>query len=64
MQILPSHGGERHFFLGMRLRKILGRFSNIYFRGLGLMVMVWVRVMVMVWVRVMVIVRVSVLWSG
>ena len=63
------------FFFGVRimLGTILGRFSIIYFRGLGLRirVRVWVRVRVRVWVRVwvgvsvMVRVRVSVvLWSG
>ena len=60
------------FFFGVRirLRTILGRFSIIYFRGLGLRirVRVWVRVRarVMVWgrVRIGVWVRVSVvLWS-
>ena len=54
----------RHFF-GVRimLGTILGRFSIIYFRGLGLRirVRVWVRVRV----SVSVMVRVSVvLWSG
>ena len=55
------------FFSGVRIRlgTILGRFSIIYVRGLGLRirVRVWVgaRVMVRVWVGV----RVSVvLWSG
>ena len=59
------------FFSGVRIRlgTILGRFSIIYFRGLGLriMVRVWVgvRVRVRVWVGVRVRVRVSVvLWSG
>ena len=60
------------FFFGVRIRlgTILGRFSIIYFRGLGLRirVRVWVRVRarVRVWVRVRigVGVRVSVvLWS-
>ena len=68
--------GKRHFFLGthIRLGTILGRFSIIYFRGLGLRIRVrgWVRVRararVRVWVRVRVRVgvwvRVSiVLWS-
>ena len=55
------------FFSGVRIRlgTILGRFSIIYFRGLGLriMVRVWVGVRVRVWVGVRV--RVSVvLWSG
>ena len=52
------------FFFGVRimLGTILGRFSIIYFRGLGLRikVMVWVMVRARVWVGV----RVSVvLWS-
>ena len=49
----------------IRLGTILGRFSIIYFRGLGLRVRVrvWVGVRVRVWVKVGV--RVSVvLWSG
>ena len=49
------------FFVGVRIRLgiILGRFSIIYFRGLGLRIRVWVRVRV--WVRIGV--RVSVvLW--
>ena len=49
------------------LVKVLGKFSIIYFGGLGLRigVRVWVRVRVRVWVRVRVRVRVSVvLWSG
>ena len=56
---------QRHLFgvRGAWLGKILGRFSIIYFSGLGLRirVRVWlrVRVMVTVWVRVIV-----VLWSG
>ena len=59
---------RRHFFFGVRimLGTILGRFSIIYFRGLGLRikVMVWVMVRARVWVRVGVGVRVSVvLWS-
>ena len=50
------------------LGTILGRFSIIYFRGLGLRIRVWVmvRARVRVWVRVGVVVgvRVSVvLWS-
>ena len=52
---------QRHFFSGVRIRlgTILGRFSIIYFRGLGL------RIRVRVWVMVSVGVRVSVvLWSG
>ena len=71
---LKSHRGRRtaSFFFGVRimLGNILGRFSIIYFRGLGLRikVMVWVmvRARVRVWVRVGVGVgvRVSVvLWS-
>ena len=68
---LSKAAGSRHFF-GVRimLGTILGRFSIIYFRGLGLRikVMVWVMVRprVRVWVRVGVGVgvRVSVvLWS-
>ena len=54
------------FFFGVRimLGTILGRFSIIYFRGLGLRIKVMVWVMVRVWVRVGVGVRVSaVLWS-
>ena len=60
------------FFFGVRIRlgTILGRFSIIYFRGLGLRIRVrvwvrararfrvWVRVRIGVWVRVSV-----VLWS-
>ena len=57
------------FFSGVRIRlgTILGRFSIIYIRGLGLRirVRVWVGVRVRVWVRAGVRVRVSVvLWSG
>ena len=61
------------FFFGVYswLVKVLGQFSIIYFRGLGLRigVRVWVRVRVgvRVWVRVRVRVRVRVsvvLWSG
>ena len=61
------------FFSGVRIRlgTILGGFSIIYFRGLGLRIRVRVRVWVgvgvrfRVWVRVGVRVRVSVvLWSG
>ena len=59
------------FFSGVYswLVKVLGQFSIIYFRGLGLRigVRVWVRVGVRVWVRVRVRVRVRVsvvLWSG
>ena len=61
--------GRASFFFGVYswLVKVLGQFSIIYFRGLGLRigVRVWVRVGVRVWVRVRVRVRVSVvLWSG
>ena len=61
------------FFSGVYswLVKVLGQFSIIYFRGLGLRigVRVWVRVRVgvRVWIRVRVRVRVRVsvvLWSG
>ena len=59
------------FFFGVYswLVKVLGQFSIIYSRGLGLRigVWVWVRVGVRVWVRVRVRVRVRVsvvLWSG
>ena len=61
------------FFFGVYswLVKVLGQFSIIYFRGLGLRigVRVWVRVRVgvRVWIRVRVRVRVRVsvvLWSG
>ena len=54
-----SHLRAASFFSGVRIRlgKILGRFSIIYFRGLGL------RIRVRVWVRVWVGVSV-VLWSG
>ena len=55
-------GMEASFFSGRRyawLVKVLGQFSFIYFRGLGL------RIGVRVWVRDRVRVRVSVvLWSG
>ena len=61
----------RVFFFGVYswLVKVLGQFSIIYFRGLGLRIGVWVRVRVgvRVWVRVRVRVRVRVsvvLWSG
>ena len=55
------------FFFGVYswLVKVLGQFSIIYFRGLGLRI--GVRVGVRVWVRVRVRVRVRVsvvLWSG
>ena len=57
----------RVFFSGVYawLVKVLGQFSIMYFRGLGLRigVRVWVRVRVGVWVRVRVMVSV-VLWSG
>ena len=64
---------DASFFSGVYswLVKVLGQFSIIYFRGLGLRagVRVWVRVRVgvRVWVRVRVRVRVRVsvvLWSG
>ena len=64
---------EASFFFGVYswLVKVLGQFSIIYFRGLGLRigVRVWVRVRVgvRVWIRVRVRVRVRVsvvLWSG
>ena len=65
-----SKDGDRVIFFGVRilLGTILGRFSIIYFRGLGLRIriMVWVMVRARVWVRVGVVVgvRVSVvLWS-
>ena len=51
---LRTHPGSVIFFgVRIRLGTILGRFSIIYFRGLGLRVRVWVTV----WARV--IVRVS-----
>ena len=55
-------GGVIFLGVSIRLGTILGRFSIIYFRGLGLRIRVWVRVRVRVWVRVsvMVWVRVSV----
>ena len=51
---------ERHFCFGVRIRlgTILGRFSIIYFRGLGL------RVRAMVWVRVGVGVGIVVLYGN
>ena len=57
------------FFSGVRIRlgTIVGRFSIIYFRGLGLRIRVRVRVWVWVRVRDRVGVRVRVgvvLWSG
>ena len=63
-----SLGRVASFFFGVYswLVKVLGQFSIIYFRGLGLRVgvRVWVRVGVRVWVRFRVRVRVSVvLWS-
>ena len=70
---MPTPGAGSVIFSGVRIRlgTILGRFSIIYFRGLGLRirVRVWVevRVRVRVWVRVRVGVRVRisvVLWSG
>ena len=64
-----SRESAASFFFGVRIRlgTILGRFSIIYFRGLGLRIRVRVRVWVRVWVRVSVMVRVRVsvvLWSG
>ena len=68
-----DHVPRASFFFGVYswLVKVLGQFSSIYFRGLGLRigVRVWVRVRVgvRVWVRVRVRVRVRVsvvLWSG
>ena len=66
-----DHTQHASFFFGVYawLVKVLGQFSIIYFRGLGLriVVRVWarVRVGVRVWVRVRVRVSVSVvLWSG
>ena len=72
VQFTAQPGGPlASFFFGVYswLVKVLGQFSIIYFRGLGLRigVRVWVRVRVgvRVWVRVRVRVRVSVvLWSG
>ena len=53
------------FVVRIMLGTILGRFSIIYFRGLGLRIRVRVWVRVWVWVSVSVMVRVSVvLWSG
>ena len=56
----PSVGRVASFFFGVYswLVKVLGQFSIIYFRGLGLRI--GVRVGVRVWVRVRVRVRVSV----
>ena len=67
--ILPRRVASFFFGVYSWLVKVLGQFSNIYFRGLGLRigVRVWVRVGVRVWVRVRVRVRVrvsGVLWSG
>ena len=55
-----SPGPAASFFFGVRimLGTILGRFSILYFRGLGLRIRV--RVWVRVWVSVSVMVRVSV----
>ena len=55
-----THTCRPSFFFGVRIRfgTILGRFSIIYFRGLGLRIGVRARVRVRVWVRVSV-----VLWS-
>ena len=70
MRLPPGRRPGRGFFFGVYswLVKVLGQFSIIYFRGLGLRigVRVWVRVRVgvRVWVMVRVRVRVSVvLWS-
>ena len=77
-EIYGTHGTMKRpippgasFFFGVYswLVKVLGQFSIVYFRGLGLRigVRVWVRVGVRVWVRVRVRVRVRVsvvLWSG
>ena len=69
----PASVRNASFYFGVYswLVKVLGQFSIIYFRGLGLRigVRVWVRVRVgvRVWVRVRVRVRVRVsvvLWSG
>ena len=61
---LPASGCVIFFQGTHRLGTILGRFSIIYFRGLGLRIRGWVRVWVRVWVRIGVWVRVSVvLWS-
>ena len=73
MNASQARNRNASFFFGVRimLGTILGRFSIIYFRGLGLRirVRVWVRVRlwVRVWVSVSVMVRVRVsvvLWSG
>ena len=63
--LVSRHLRAASFFFGVYawLVKVLGQFSIIYFRGLGLKILdrVWVRVRVGVRVRV----RVSVvLWSG
>ena len=59
--------GAASFFSGVYawLVKVLGQFSIIYFRGLGLRigVRVWVSVRVGVWVRVRIRVRVSVVFN-
>ena len=53
---IAARASSFFFGVGIRLGTILGRFSIIYFRGLGLRIRVWARV----WVGV----RVSVvLWS-
>ena len=73
IQVKSVYGRPASFFFGVYswLVKVLGQFSIIYFRGLGLRigVRVWVRVRVgvRVWIRVRVRVRVRVsvvLWSG
>ena len=55
-RVVLKHGLAASFFSGVRIRlgTILGRFSIIYFRGLGL------RIRVRVWVGVRVRVRVGV----
>ena len=69
-QALWEQGASFFFGVRIRLGTILGRFSMIYFRGLGLRIRVrvwvrarararvWVRVRIGVWVRVSI-----VLWS-
>ena len=57
-------GGVIFFGVRIRLGAILGRFSIIYVRGIGLRIRVRVRVRVRVWVRVSVMVRVSVVLSS
>ena len=71
MGVTSQSGASFFFGVYSWLVKVLGQFSIIYFRGLGLRigVRVWVRVRVgvRVWVRVRVRVRIRVsvvLWSG